>query len=86
MVYHLENYTRKICLHWQTEKRAVPGQKEAWKESVMKKISVANVNKKGIKPTRYSPSLNFSPLQPGVAFLYPLKTENFQVFWCFQGV
>ena len=29
----------------------------------------------------------FNPLQPGVAFLYPLKTsENLKVFWCFQGV
>ena len=28
----------------------------------------------------------FNPLQPGVAFLYPLKTsENLKVFWCFQG-
>ena len=29
----------------------------------------------------------FNPLQPGVAYLYPLKTsENFKVFWCFHGV
>ena len=29
----------------------------------------------------------FNPLQPGVAFLYPLKTsENLKVFRCFQGV
>ena len=29
----------------------------------------------------------FKPLQPGVAFLYALKTsENLQVFWCFQKV
>ena len=29
---------------------------------------------------------NINPLQPGVAFLYPLKTsENLKVF-CFQGV
>ena len=28
-----------------------------------------------------------NPLQPSVAFLYPLKTsENLRVFWCFQGV
>ena len=28
-----------------------------------------------------------NPLQPSVAFLYPLKTsENRKVFWCFQGV
>ena len=28
-----------------------------------------------------------NPLQPGVAFLYPLKTsENLKVFWYFQGV
>ena len=28
-----------------------------------------------------------NPLQPGVAFLYLLKTsENLKVFWCFQGV
>ena len=27
-----------------------------------------------------------NPLQPGVAFLHPLKTsENLKVFWCFQG-
>ena len=29
---------------------------------------------------------NFNPLQPSVAFLYPLKTsENLNVFWCFRG-
>ena len=28
-----------------------------------------------------------NPLQPGVVFLYPLKTsKNLRVFWCFQGV
>ena len=27
-----------------------------------------------------------NPFQPGVAFLYPLKTENLKVFECFQGV
>ena len=28
-----------------------------------------------------------NPLQPGLAFLHPLKTsENLKVFWCFQGV
>ena len=31
-------------------------------------------------------SLTFNPLQPRVAFPYPLKTENLQVFRCFQGV
>ena len=29
----------------------------------------------------------FNPLQPGVAFLYSLKTsENLKAFGCFQGV
>ena len=29
---------------------------------------------------------SINPLQPGVAFLYPLKTsENLKVCWCFQG-
>ena len=29
----------------------------------------------------------FNPLQPGVAYLYPLKTlENLKVSGCFQGV
>ena len=37
--------------------------------------------KKRIKCTK------FNPLQPGVAYLYPLKSsENFYAFWCFQGV
>ena len=32
-------------------------------------------------------SYNCNPLQPGVAFLYSLKTsENLKAFWCFQGV
>ena len=27
------------------------------------------------------------PLQPGIAYLYPLKTiENLKIFWCFKGV
>ena len=31
-------------------------------------------------------TLAFNPLQPSVAFLYPLKTsEDLKVFWCFQG-
>ena len=30
---------------------------------------------------------NINPLQPEVAFLYPLRTSgNLQVFSCFQGV
>ena len=32
-------------------------------------------------------TLAFNPLQPSVAFLYPLKTsEDLKVFWCFQRV
>ena len=32
-------------------------------------------------------SVSLNPLQPGIAFLYPLKaSENLKVFWCFQGV
>ena len=32
-------------------------------------------------------SISLNPLQPGIAFLYPLKaSENLKVFWCFQGV
>ena len=35
----------------------------------------------------FSEKNSVNPLQPGVAFLYPLKTsENLKVFWCFQGV
>ena len=27
-----------------------------------------------------------NPFVPSAPFLYPLKTENLMVFWCFQGV
>ena len=27
-----------------------------------------------------------NPFVPNALFLYPLKTENFKIFWCFQGV
>ena len=37
--------------------------------------------------SRISKLTTLNPLQPGVAFLYPLKTsENLKVFRCFQGV
>ena len=28
----------------------------------------------------------FNPFVPNAPFLYPLKTENRKIFWCFQGV
>ena len=55
-----------------------------------------NVNNKDTQPTTFDIVLvscessilivAINPLQPGVAFLYPLKTsENLKVFLCFQG-
>ena len=30
--------------------------------------------------------IRLNPFVPNTPFLYPLKTENLKVFWCFQGV
>ena len=40
----------------------------------------------GQKSQIFEQSFCINPYVPNAPFLYPLKTENRKVFWCFQGV